>query len=75
MVNLYRAQFMIRSGQKDQAMPLIRQLQTLPWSKHYHEGVPQLLEDMAKAEAIQPEPEPSKQSSPVDDEQRKRVLK
>jgi len=75
MVNLYRAQFMIGSGQKDQAMPLIRQLQTLHWSKHYHEDVPQLLKGMANAEAIQPEQEASRQSSPVDDEQRKRVLK
>ncbi len=75
MVNLYRAQFLIQSGRKDEALPLIDQLAALQWSKHYQEGVPQLLEDMAKAEAVQPEQEESKQGSPNNDEQGKRILK
>jgi hypothetical protein len=50
MVNLYRAQFLIRSGQKDQALPLIDELEKLTWSKHYHPDVPKLLEEMRNAE-------------------------
>jgi tetratricopeptide (TPR) repeat protein len=54
MVNLYRAQFLIRNGQKDQALPLIDELEKLTWSKHYHPDVPKLLKDMRNAE-ISPE--------------------
>ncbi len=55
MVNLYRAQFLIQSGRKDEAMPLIRDLQKLTWSTHYHEGVPELLDQMANFDADIPE--------------------
>lgn len=72
MINLYRAQFLIRSGEKEQALPLIKGLQALTWSKHYHEGVPALLEEMKNAEvSIPPEGEPPT----TQDDDRKRVLK
>ncbi len=56
MVNLYRAQFLIQSGRKDESMPLIRDLQTLTWSTHYHEGISGLLAQMANSNADIPEP-------------------
>jgi tetratricopeptide (TPR) repeat protein len=54
MVDLYRAQFMIQSGQQEQAMPIVKRLQTLPWSKHYHAETPKLLEEMTKIALQEP---------------------
>jgi tetratricopeptide (TPR) repeat protein len=83
MVNLYRAQFLIQSGRKEEALPLIENLQTLNWSQHYHPDVPQLLEQMRNAEITQPAPPPAAAEiaadklidKPVDDPARQRVLK
>ena len=55
MVDLYRAQFMIRSGQGEEALPLIEKLQAMKWSTHYHAETPKLLDDMAKAALEKPE--------------------
>ena len=79
MINLYRAQFLIQSGNKDAALPLIDQLESLPWSQHYHPGVPQLLEQMRNAELIPPAAQSAEESKlddkPIDDPKRQRVLK
>jgi len=71
MINLYRAQFLIQSGQKEQALPLIGQLEKLPWSKHFHPDVPQLLTDMRNAEISKATTEEKN----VDDPARQRTLK
>jgi len=74
MVNLYRAQFLIQSGQKEQALPLIEELKALKRSKHYHADVPQLLEQMKNAE-MNVEASAPAQDQPVEDKARTRVLK
>ena len=55
MVDLYRAQFMIRSGQGENALPLIKKLKAMPWSTHYYAETPKLLEEMAKAALEEPQ--------------------
>ncbi|MDT8442725.1 MAG: hypothetical protein RQ722_00395 [Desulfuromonadales bacterium] len=82
MVNLYRAQFLIQSDRKEEALPLIDQLESLPWSKHYHPDVPQLLEQMRDAELTPPAAATDRdktinklEDKPVDDPARQRVLK
>lgn len=79
MINLYRAQFLIQSGRKDEALPLIDQLETLPWSQHYHPDVPQLLEQMRSVEFNPPEMESAEKNTlddkPDDDPSRQRLLK
>jgi hypothetical protein len=55
MINLYRAQFMILNGKKDQAVPIIKELKRLQWSSLYHGEIRQLLNEMMNAEARLPE--------------------
>jgi tetratricopeptide (TPR) repeat protein len=74
MVNLYRAQFLIESGRKEEAIPLIKNLQQLTWSTYYHKDIPALLEQMLNDEISAPASDTPSQEQPKDDPTRQRIL-
>jgi tetratricopeptide (TPR) repeat protein len=74
MVNLYRAQFLIESSRKEEAIPLIKNLQQLTWSTYYHTDIPALLEQMLNDEISAPASDTPSQEQPKDDPTRQRIL-
>lgn len=45
-IRISRCDLLIRLGRGSEALPLLQQLQELPWSTVYHPGVPGLLQEM-----------------------------